>query len=155
MFKTKRFLGVIIIAIFLLLNLSTICYADTLEIDVNGVKMQVDYTAPTLDENEIAEIKEIVEIYVEAREISDEVELKAEVLNEVIEKVEELIEEKEKEKARLAEKTVLKEMEKEYRAEKNKIPKAGDLTILVLKNITIVSVIVLIVVLVWNRKIKK
>jgi len=56
------------------------------------------------------------------------------------------------EQARQNEKAVLTKMEAEYRAERNKIPNAGDTTIMVLRAITIVSTIALIVVIVCSRK---
>ncbi len=153
--KTKFLLITSIISIFLMCSLCTICYAYTLDIDVNGVKMQVEYTAPTLDQEDIDEIKQAVDIYVALKEIEEEWTLKEEIFADVVEKVEELIKEKEEEKLRETEKEVLKEMEKQYRAEKNKIPNAGDTTILVLKVITFVSIIALFVVIVSSKTIKK
>lgn len=155
MLKSKRFFAIIIIAIILLFNICTTSYAYTIEVDVNGTKIQVDYTAPSLDENDIAEIEKEVKIYVENKEKTEHDELKQETLKEVEKKIEELIKEKEAEKVRAAEKAKLKEMEKEYRAEKNKIPNAGDTTILVLKVITVVSLIALFVIIVCSKTMKK
>lgn len=59
------------------------------------------------------------------------------------------------EQIRQNEKANLRELEKEYRAEKNKVPNAGDPIILILKVITCVSIIALVVVIVCSKIAKK
>jgi len=150
--KTKTILITSIISIFLMFSLCTICYAATIKVDVNGTEMELEYSSPSLDKDDIEDIEKQMEDFVEQKENQAEGELKQETLTEVKEKVEELIEEIEQEKIRESEKQALKEMEKEYRAEKNKIPKAGDITIKVLRTIIITLVIALIIVIAFSRK---
>lgn len=153
MLKTKRFLGIVIISIFLLFNLCTNCYAFIIDVNVDGIEMQLEYTSPSLDENDIAEIKQEAEEFVQKKQSEADEALKEETLEKIKNKIELLIREKEEEKKRDTERDVLRQMEKEYRA--NKIPNAGDTTMLVLKTITVVSVIALAIVIVCSKKMKK
>jgi len=153
MLKTKHFWGMIIISIFLLFNLSTICYGFIIDVNVDGIDMQLEYISPSLDENDIAEIKQEAKKFVQEKQEKADKELEQETKTKIKNKIELLIREKEEEKKRDTEKDVLRQMEKEYR--KNKIPNAGDTTMLVLKTITVVSVIALAVVIVCNKKMKK
>ena len=168
--KMKFFLIFSIIFISLILSLSTNCYAEIISIDVNGVEMQFDYTSPVLEEEDYKQIEMTVENYIKIKEIENEIEYRIDTYEEVLETVDQLVEEKEaekkleaekekerraKEKIRETEKEQLAQLEKEYLIEKNKIPNAGDTTILVLKAITVVSIIILVVVIICNQKMKK
>jgi len=150
MLKTKRILG-IIITFALLFSLCTNCYATE---SMAGENLEV--STEEVPKTEEA-VKEEVSNDTNAGEDNNS-DSKDETAGESKEQDEksdlEKFREKERQEREL-EKNALREMEKQYIAEKNRIANAGDTTVLVLKAITVVSIISLLVIIVCNKKIKK
>lgn len=162
MFKTKRILG-IIITFALLFSVCTNCYAIE-SMPEEGLKNDLEVSTEEKPKTEEAVKEEVPNDTVNAgednnsnnKENSSEATAGASKGQAQKSNEEKLIEKAIEEKIeRYLEKYALGEMEKEYRAERNRIANAGDTTVLVLKTITVVSIISLIVIIVWNKKIKK